>query len=161
MACTISHTAATMGLSSFPKVVTLSSKRTLVYLAIFCTTEWHAIVLQLDNGLCCFLCHVMDGILVSKPVTALDRIVHMPNPVILLHVAQCRIDASLCGHGVGPRGKQFGDAGRLEPVLRQSKGRPQSGTARSHDNGIVRVIDNLVVPRSLLLLCLSARRRRM
>lgn len=50
---------------------------------------------------------------------------------------------------MGPRGKQFGDAGRLEPVLRQSKGRPQSGTARSHDNGIVRVIDNLVVPRSL------------
>ena len=59
------------------------------------------------------------------------------------------IPPHLRSHGVGPRGKQFRDASRLEPVLRQAKGRPQPGTARSHDNGIVRVIDDLIVPRSL------------
>ena len=54
--------------------------------------------------------HVVDGILITEPVTALDRVVpkeelgtirkkmvrlHVPSPVVLLHVAKSSINASL------------------------------------------------------------------
>ncbi len=47
--------------------------------------------------------HVFDRVLVAKPVGALDRVVHVPEPVILTHVAQRRADAALRGNGVGTR----------------------------------------------------------
>jgi hypothetical protein len=37
----------------------------------------------------------MDGVLVAQPVGALDGVVHVPPPVVRLHVAQGSVDASL------------------------------------------------------------------
>ena len=40
--------------------------------------------------------HVLNGVLITQPVTTLHRIIHVPLPIILLHIAQRRIDPSLC-----------------------------------------------------------------
>ncbi len=50
MSSPVSHTAAPVSLTSFAKVVSLSSKGTLVYLSFVGTTEGHAIVLKLEGG---------------------------------------------------------------------------------------------------------------
>ena len=50
VSCSVGHTAAAMRLSSSAKVEPLAAKRPLVDLAVFCTTKWHPIVLQLMSG---------------------------------------------------------------------------------------------------------------
>ena len=51
----------------------------------------------------------MDSGLVPEPVTALHCVIHVPPPVVLLHVAQGCIDTSLCG---GRKGERRGGGGR-------------------------------------------------
>jgi hypothetical protein len=40
----------------------------------------------LDNRVGSLTAHVVDGILVTKPVGTLDSVIHVPPPVILCHV---------------------------------------------------------------------------
>lgn len=47
----------------------------------------------------------------------------------------------LCSDGVGPGGKQLGDARSLEALLREAHGRAQPCAARADDDGVVRVVD--------------------
>ena len=84
--------------------------------------------------------------LISQPVTALDSIIHVPSPVILRHVSQGCVNASLRRDGVGARRKQLGDTGRLEAGFTQTHGGTQTRSTGSHYYGIVRVIHDGVVP---------------
>ena len=52
-----------------------------------------AVVLQFDNALGCLPCHIVYSVLIAEPVRALNSIVHMPPPVVLMHAAR-----SLCQH---------------------------------------------------------------
>ena len=49
MPCPVSHTAASVGLSSLPIVDTLSPESSLVYLPVLQSAKWHAIVFKLDR----------------------------------------------------------------------------------------------------------------
>lgn len=71
----------------------LATKRSLVYETVLSPTEWHSIFLKLMDGSGPPLTHVVNGILVSKPVRALDSVV--PSPVILGHVAKSSADTTL------------------------------------------------------------------
>ena len=51
---------------------------------------------QFVHGRWCLLCHEVDGILITQPVGTLDGVVHVPPPVVFLHVAQCSVEATLC-----------------------------------------------------------------
>ena len=42
----------------------------------------------------------MDGILVAEPIGALDGVVHVPPPVVRLHVAQSSVDSALIKKGL-------------------------------------------------------------
>ena len=44
--------------------------------------------------------HVVDGILVAEPIGALDGVVHVPPPVVRLHVAQSSVDSALIKKGL-------------------------------------------------------------
>lgn len=46
----------------------------------------------------------------------------------------------LCSDGVGPGGKQLGDARSLEALLREAHGRAQSRATRAHDDRVERVV---------------------
>jgi len=55
--------------------------------------NWHG--LRLHASPWRLAAHVMDGILVTQPIAALHRVVHVPPPVVHGAVAQSRIDAAL------------------------------------------------------------------
>merc|ERR1719334_831063 len=143
---------ASVRLTSFAKFETLAAKRALVNLSFFGSAEGHAEILQLDDGLRGFARHVMDGVLISKPIRSFDRVVHVPPPIIFLHVSKSRVNSSLGGDGVGSRGEQFGDAGDVKSFHSQSKGGSESGASSANDDGIVSVIYNWIFARKSGLL---------
>ena len=49
MSCPISNSTASVSLPTFSVIITLSTKCSLVNLALFCTAEWHAIVFKLPT----------------------------------------------------------------------------------------------------------------
>ena len=61
----VSSTCASVCLSSFAELKTLSTKRSLVDLAFLCPRERETIVFQLNYSLWCLSTHVLDCILVS------------------------------------------------------------------------------------------------
>ena len=104
-----------------------------------------SVVLQLNDRPRRFLAHVFDGVLVAQPVRPLHRVVHVPAPVVLAHVAQRRADAALGRHRVAAGGKDLGDAGRIQPGFGQPEGGPQAGAAGAHDHDVEGVIDYGVI----------------
>src|SRR3569623_164133 len=65
----------------------------LVEGAVGGAVERHAEVLELVHHPRRHPAHVLDGVLVPEPVGALDRVVHVPQPVVLAHVAERGPDA--------------------------------------------------------------------
>lgn len=78
-------------------------------------------------------------------VITFDGVVHVPLPVVLLHVAEGGVDAALGSDGVAPRREQLGDDGGLEALSDQAEGGAQASSASAHDDGVVRVVDDGVV----------------
>src|SRR5262249_40284605 len=78
-----------------------AAEGTLIDLAIFLAArERQTPMLEFINSGWRIAAEIFDGILVAEPVGALDRVVHMPAPIILTHVAECGGDTALRGHGV-------------------------------------------------------------
>ncbi len=72
----------------FAIVLGHAAEGALVDLAFFRPRERHAPMLQLVNGGGSGAHHVFDRVLVAEPVSALHRVVHVPAPVILAHIAK-------------------------------------------------------------------------
>src|SRR5262249_12436220 len=89
-----------------------AAKRALIDPSLLRTRERYAIGLQLYDRRRRFLAHEFDRVLVSEPVGALHRVVHVPAPVVLTHVAQRSTDATLGRDRVAARWKELGNAGR-------------------------------------------------
>ena len=122
----------------------LAAKGALVDLALVRARERHAVVLQLDHRARRLAAHVVDRVLVAQPVAALDRVVHVPPPVVLAHVAQRRVHTALRRRRVRARREELGDARHVEALLGEPKGRAQAGAASAHDNRVVLVVDDRV-----------------
>jgi len=133
---------AAVCLTSLAKFLGLSTESTLVDLAVVGSGEWTSVVLQLVDGSRRLTGHVVDGVLVTQPVGTLDGIVHVPSPVVVVHVSERGVDATLGGDGVGSCGKQLGDTGRVEARLGQSKGCSQTSSSCTDDEGIVFVVND-------------------
>lgn len=82
----------------------------------------------------------MDSILVAKPVGALDSVVHVPPPVVLVHVAERGVDAALSSDRVASRGEKLGDASRVEAGLGQAEGSTQTGAAGTNNDGVILMV---------------------
>lgn len=93
----------------------------------------------------------MDGILVSEPVASLNGVIGVPSPVVLVHVSEGSIDASLGGDGVGPGREELGNAGGFEALFDEAEGGSQTGSSGANDHGIEGVIDNSVLLEKLVL----------
>ena len=78
-----------------------AAERPLIDLAVFLAArERQAPVLKFVHRLRRIAAQILDRILVAEPVGALDRVVHVPAPVVFAHVSECGGDAALCRHGV-------------------------------------------------------------
>lgn len=71
-------------------------------------------MLKLDDGGGSFTGHVVDSVLVTQPVGALDGVVHVPSPIILVHVSKSSVDTTLGSYRVRSCGEELRDTGSLE-----------------------------------------------
>ena len=102
-------------------------------------------MLQFDDRAGSFLAHILDRILVAEPVGSFDRVVHVPAPVVLPHIAERRANAALRRDRVASRRKYLRDTGDLEPRLGKSEGCAKTGATGSDDDDVVAMIDEFVV----------------
>mmetsp|Transcript_21841 Transcript_21841/g.33823 ORF Transcript_21841/g.33823 Transcript_21841/m.33823 type:complete len:461 (+) Transcript_21841:361-1743(+) len=113
----VGHGAGSVSLSSLSELFGLSTEGTLVDLAFVVSRERHAVRLHLVDSGRSLLSHVLDGILVTEPVTALNSVIVVPLPVVSVHVSEGGVDTSLGSHGVGSGGEQLRNTGRFEAHL--------------------------------------------
>jgi len=66
----------------------------------------------------------MDSILVSEPIRTFDRIVHVPPPIILVHVPESSVDSSLGRNSVTSSWEELGYAGGVETSLGKTESSP-------------------------------------
>ncbi len=135
---------ASISLSTGTKFEALTTERSLIDLSVLRSAEWQTITLELSDGGRGLAAHIVNGILVTEPVGALDSVVHMPAPVIFGHVTERCIDTALSGDSVRTSGKQLADAGNLETLSSQTKCSAETGTASTDHYAVILVIDDLV-----------------
>lgn len=121
-----------MRLSTFSVVVALTAESSLVDFAIGSTWERHSVVLQLDDSFWGFTSHVMDCVLVTEPIRSFHCVVHMPFPVIVLHVSQGCIDATLSSDCVRTGGEKFCDDGCFEAFSDEAESCTESSATWSN-----------------------------
>jgi len=110
----------------------------LIDLAVIQAVERHAVVFQFDHRLVGLAAHELDRILVTEVIRALDRVVHVPVPVVLAHVAEAGGDAALRGDGMGTGGKHLGHHRHLEVGMGKLQRGAQTGPAATDDHRIER-----------------------
>ena len=92
----------------FAEVGHVAAERPLIDRAVGVAIERHAEMLELVDDLRRHPAHVLYRVLVAEPVGALDRVVHVPQPAVLGHVAERGADASLRGDRVRARREDLG-----------------------------------------------------
>jgi len=85
--------------------------------------------------------HVLDSVLVSKPITALDSVIHVPAPVVTVAVAESSVDATLGSNRVASGGEELADASSLKTILGQTHSSTEASTTGSDDNSIVLMVN--------------------
>jgi hypothetical protein len=145
MASSVSGSTATICLTTLSIFLGLTTKGSLVDFAVLGSGEGAAVVFELNDGLRSFSCHVVNSILVSQPVGSLDRIVHMPPPIVLVHISQCSVDTPLRGHRVRPGRKELGYTGSVEASFSETECGAQASSTGSDDHSIVLVVYHRVL----------------
>ena len=120
------------------------AERALVDFAFGSAAEWQAGMLELEHRGGGFPDHVFDRVLVAEPVRALDRIVHVPGPVVRPHVAERGGDPALRRDGMAAGREDLGDAGRFQSLLRRAHGRAEAGATGADDDHVKAVVNDLV-----------------
>ena len=90
------------------EVLGLAAKRTLIHGTVLKTGEGQAHVLQFIDGLGAGLAHVLDGFLITDVIGALDGVIHVPLPVVVVGIAQGDRDPALGGDRVGTGRENLG-----------------------------------------------------
>ena len=117
-----------------------AAERPLIDPAVLGARERHAPVLELVDGLRRILHHVLDGVLVAEPVRPLDGVVHVPAPVVLVHVAERGRNAALRRNRVRARREDLGDAGGAQPRLAAADSGAQTRATRADNHHVVGVV---------------------
>jgi hypothetical protein len=122
----------------------VAAERPLIDLAVGGARERHAVMLELDHRRDGIAAHIFDRILVTQPVRPLDRVVHMPAPVVVTHVAECRADPALSCDRMAARREHLGDARGLQAFDGHAESGAEAGTAGTDDHDVIGVVDDRV-----------------
>ena len=129
----------------FAVIQHVAAERPLIDPALLGAAKWHTVVLQLDHRRDGVTAHVLDGVLVTEPIGALDGVVHVIFPVVVLaHVVEGGANPALRGHRVTARREHLGDAGGLQAGHGHAQGGAQTGPTGADDNRVVGVLDDFV-----------------
>ena len=123
MPSSVCCSGTSVGLTSLTKFQALTTKGTLIDFPLISSRKRQPIVFQFNYRLRSLSTHVLDGVLITKPITSLHGVIRMPPPVILCHVPKSCIDASLSCNCMRSCGEQLGDA----PVNANRRGRWEEG----------------------------------
>lgn len=82
----------------------------------------------------------MDSVLVTKPVGALDGIVHVPSPIVFVHVTQSSIDTTLSSDSMTSSREKLRDTGSVETSLGKTESSTKTGATGTNNEGIVLVV---------------------
>ena len=129
---------------AFAVVLHMPAERALVNFSFLGSAERHAVMFEFDHGGRCVLAHVFDGVLIAQPVGTLDRVVHVPAPLVRGHIRERRGDTALGGHRMAAGREDLGDASGLEALGSHSEGGAQSRAASADDNDVVLVLLNFI-----------------
>ena len=121
-----------------------AAERPLIDLAVLAPRKRQAPMLQLVNRFRGVTAQIFDRVLVAEPVGALDRVVHVPAPVVFAHIAERSRNAALRRHRVRAGGEDFGDAGGAQARFAAADDRAQAGAAGANDHHVVSVILNRI-----------------
>ena len=144
MAGTVSRSGGTLNRRAFAHVLHVAAKRALVDRAVIVAAERHAGMFEFINGGRGLAHHIFDRVLVAEPVRPLDGVEHVPRPMVGRIVAERCGDSALCCNGVAARRKNLGNARGFQAGFGDAHRRAQAGTAGTHDDRVVRMIDNLI-----------------
>ena len=116
---------------------------------------------KFDHRIRSLFAHVLDRILIAKPVRALDGVVHVPAPIIRAHVAKGRTDSALRSDGMASGREHLGNTGGRKSCLGETKSSAQPGATGADDDDIATVIDQFVVahqdpPSAILAIATTA-----
>mmetsp|Transcript_14602 Transcript_14602/g.33178 ORF Transcript_14602/g.33178 Transcript_14602/m.33178 type:complete len:200 (+) Transcript_14602:1228-1827(+) len=98
--CAIGSCRTTVRLPTFAKLQTLTTKGALVDRTLRCARKGEPKGLKLQYNLRSKSAHVLNGILISEPISTFHRIIRVPAPIILRHVRQGAVDSTLSCHCV-------------------------------------------------------------
>jgi len=118
------------------EVFRLAAEGALVDLAVVQPRERQAHVFELVHRAGGLAAHELDRVLVAEPVAALDRVVHMPFPAVVVDVGERGSDAALRRHRVRARGENFRHHRDLVVRARELQRRAQAGAAAADDERI-------------------------
>src|SRR5690554_6435614 len=136
---TVSGGTGTGCLGGVVRTLGLATERTLVDTALLGTGERQAHVFQLEHSLGAYRTHVLDSVLVTDIVGALDGIVHVPAPVIIgISACDRTSNAALGRHCVRTGRKYLGDTRGVDTGFCQLQGGTHTGTAATDNNRVVR-----------------------
>ena len=121
---------------AFAEIHRVPAERPLPDRAVRVAIERHAEMLELVDDTWRHLAHVLDGVLIAEPVRPLDRVVHVPEPAVLGHVAERGANAALGSHGMRARRENLRQYRDGKAGFRELQRGPHSGAAGADDNRI-------------------------
>ncbi len=143
------HVAGPVGRKAGPPdgrltvVAGVPAETPLVDLALRRAVERQAHVLELYHGLDRFTGQHLGGVLVDQVVPALDRVEHVPLPVVLLEVAESGADTALGRSRMGAGWIELRQNGRVDALTGEFERSPQARSAGADNKGIERVVHGL------------------
>jgi len=91
----VSDRTASVGLATFAVLGGLTTESSLVDFALGSSAEGHTVGLEFTDSDRSLTCHVLNSVLVSEPVTTLDRVVEVVLPAVLVHITESCVDSAL------------------------------------------------------------------
>ena len=146
MAGAVRRRAGALGLAALAEMGGHAAEGALIDLALLGAAERHAEMLQLVDRFGRLAAEIFDRVLVAEPVGALDRVVHVPAPVVLAHIAERGGDTALGRDRVAAGRENLGDAGGLEAGLAAAERGAQTGAAGADDDDVEGVVGEFIGP---------------
>ncbi len=118
------------------EILRMPAEGPLVDRAVVVAVEGHAEVLELDHHFRRHAAHELDRVLVAQPVRPLHRVVHVPVPAVLSHVAERSTHAALRRHGVRARREDLGQDRDPHARVGQLQRGAKARAAGPHDHRV-------------------------
>ena len=137
MTRTVGSGAGALYRGAFSEFGGVAAEGALVDLAFLGTRKRNPVVLQFIDSLGRFARQVFHRIGVAQPVGPLDRVVHVPLPVVRPHVRQRGRNAALCRDRMRAGRENLCDTGRFQPLLGHAESRTQARASGAHDDAVI------------------------